>query len=308
MNKETQPRAVELVEPKAPALLYEMIRSFVALADTLNLSHAVRLLGSTRQTVRRHISLLEELLDKQLFEVSDRKYEITAHGHTLLPEAREILSRSNNWLSGSVVNVNDLQLVSKRIGSHWYFYQQQHGLGDILDGPSPLLRDAFKAWAASGGYLEHDAMKHVRPYFIVYRRAESGWICVEFGEECFYVKWFGSTKARSSIGKPMGKMPGGEDFAALTEQPYREVKSSQGFRLDHIYTAVPREDGGEMIPVSYKRLMLAGRFPDGSFALIGVVEPTRDIRIHGLDVNQIPSFPPDVESGFLENFAKYEQT
>lgn len=298
MNKQITPHAVEVVEAKAPALLYEMIRSFVVLADTLNLSHAVRHLGSTRQTVRRHISLLEELLDRPLFNVNDRRYEITPHGHGLLPEAREILSRSNNWLSGSVSDVNSLQHVSKRIGNRWHFSQQQHALGNILDAPSPLLRDAFKAWAASGGYLEHDAMKHVRPYFIVYRHTESGWICVEFGEQSFYVRWFGSTKARSSVGSPMGRMPGGEDFAALIEQPYREVQSTQGFRLDHIYTAVPREEGGEMISVSYKRLMLAGRFPDGSPALIGVVEPTRDVIIQGLDRNSIAKFPADIEAGF----------
>ncbi|MEP3512466.1 MAG: hypothetical protein ABJN38_11970, partial [Lentilitoribacter sp.] len=37
------------------ALLHEMIRSFTTLARTLNLSHAVKELGSTRQTLRRHI-------------------------------------------------------------------------------------------------------------------------------------------------------------------------------------------------------------------------------------------------------------
>ena len=42
-------------------LLFEILRSFTMLAATLNLSHAVKELGSTRQTVRRHISQLEDI-------------------------------------------------------------------------------------------------------------------------------------------------------------------------------------------------------------------------------------------------------
>ena len=41
-------------------LLFEMLRSFTTLARTLNLSHAVEELNSTRQTIRRHISQLED--------------------------------------------------------------------------------------------------------------------------------------------------------------------------------------------------------------------------------------------------------
>jgi DNA-binding transcriptional LysR family regulator len=50
-------------------LLFEMIRSFSKLAKTLNLSHAVHELSSTRQTVRRHIASLEEIKGENLFEV-----------------------------------------------------------------------------------------------------------------------------------------------------------------------------------------------------------------------------------------------
>ena len=51
------PNLTEVNQP----LLFEMIRSFTTLAQTLNLSHAVAELNSTRQTVRRHISQLEAL-------------------------------------------------------------------------------------------------------------------------------------------------------------------------------------------------------------------------------------------------------
>ena len=49
-----------LVQP-SHAILFELLRSFTTLARTLNLSHAVKELRSTRQTVRRHIAQLEEM-------------------------------------------------------------------------------------------------------------------------------------------------------------------------------------------------------------------------------------------------------
>ncbi len=130
---------------------------------------------------------------------------------------------------------------------------------------------------------------------------------MEFGEESFYVKWFGLTKARSSIGRSIGKMPGGEDFASLIEQPYTEVLHTRSVRLDHISTVVPREEDGELIPISYKRLMMAGRFPDGSFALIAVVQPDRNVNISGIENIDLDDFPQEVNSTFSTNLAKYEQ-
>lgn len=67
--------------------LAEMLRSFVVLADTLNLSHAVERLQTTRQTVRRHIKLLEERRGAPLFELRDRQYALTPAGKRALPEA-----------------------------------------------------------------------------------------------------------------------------------------------------------------------------------------------------------------------------
>jgi len=60
MNTVDSPKPVDFDADRIPPLLYEMVRSFTVLADTLNLSQAVRLLGSTRQTVRRHIAQIEE--------------------------------------------------------------------------------------------------------------------------------------------------------------------------------------------------------------------------------------------------------
>ncbi|MEO1399352.1 MAG: LysR family transcriptional regulator, partial [Pseudomonadota bacterium] len=76
----------QLKEMNQP-LLFEMLRSFTTLAKTLNLSHAVSELNSTRQTVRRHIALLEEMRGEVLFDVVNRRYELTEAGQAALPAA-----------------------------------------------------------------------------------------------------------------------------------------------------------------------------------------------------------------------------
>ena len=77
------------------------------------------------------------------------------------------------------------------------------------------MREAMRGWAMSGGHIEAPELAHVRPYLIVYRRSPAGWITVEFGEESFYVKWFGWATARSSIGRSVGNLPGGAEFARV---------------------------------------------------------------------------------------------
>lgn len=217
-------------------LLFEMIRSFSTLANKLNLSHAVDELGSTRQTVRRHIANLEEIKGEELFNVVDRRYELTEAGRRALPEANEILARGHAWLRGQSMHVGGLQYLKHQEPNGWFFHQQQHPLGTLWTQNSLLMRETFRSWAMGGGNIEAKEFQHVRPYLIVYRHTPAGWICVEFGEESFYVRWFGREKARSSVGNAIGKMPGGEEFARLLDQSFHEVEITQNARIDHVFT------------------------------------------------------------------------
>lgn len=288
-------------------LLHEMIRSFTTLARTLNLSHAVKELGSTRQTVRRHITLLEEAKGEQLFSVEERQYRLTEAGQRALPEALEILARGNSWLNNSLNHVDGLQHLSRKQPDGWSFWQQQRPVSEMWTSDRPLLRECLKAWALSEGQLEHEAMQHIRPYFMVFRDSPSGWICVELGDLSSYVSWFGWTNARSSIGRDVGKLPGGDDFARLVGMPFDEVFRTQNVRLDHVFTQIKRDPEGPPVPISYQRLLLGARFPDGTFALISVVDRTYDLDIYGLADSEIQRMPPDLVMSFDEKVLKYEQ-
>ncbi len=209
-----------------PPLLYEMIRSFTVLAQTLNLSHAVEQLGSTRQTVRRHINQLEIMRGCPLFQVVDRHYLLTDEGRAALPDAKDILARGATWLRGQSGSHEMLPYLRAEVGD-WQFYQQQQPIGRIWDDDAVLIREVFRAWTMSSGQIEHPCFAHVRPYLIIYRHSEVGWICVEFGEKSVYVQWFGIDFARSSIGRPIAKMPAGEEFSHLLDQSFYEVEATQ---------------------------------------------------------------------------------
>ncbi|TMM53064.1 LysR family transcriptional regulator [Sulfitobacter sabulilitoris] len=284
-----------------------MIRSFTMLAQTLNLSRAVRELGSTRQTVRRHIATLEETMGVPLFVVEDRQYRLSPQGELALPEAKEILARGKVWVQGKSYHVAGMQRLAHIEPDGWCFYQQHQPLNSIWTDRSPFLREVHRAWAMSGGEIEHDCLSHVRPYLMVYRDTPSGWICVELGERSFYALWFGWTDARSSIGRPIAEFPGGTEFATMLTLPFRDIQTTRGTRLDQIATLIPRGQPDNLLPATYERLLMGGQFPDGSFALIAAVDRAREIRIEGLDSQLLDRMPSDVHLDFDPGLAKYER-
>ena len=285
-------------EEPTPALLFEMIRSFVTLASTLNLSHAVAQLSSTRQTVRRHIQQLEDTMGAALFSIENRRYSLTKVGIEALPEARDILDRGKLWLDGKTRHADGMLRLSHEEPNGWCFHQQQQPLSLIWDGGSPMLQAALQAWTQSQGELESEAFRAMRPYMLVYRDSPNGWICTEVGEKSFYTQWWGWSNARSSIGRPLKLFPGGPEFENMLNFPFREVEATYGVRLDEVVTQIPREEGGAPVPLAYKRLLMAGRYPDKSFALIAAVDRSASVNIVGVDETFLREMPLDAKVTF----------
>ncbi|MEL6808184.1 MAG: LysR family transcriptional regulator [Pseudomonadota bacterium] len=275
-------------------LLFEMIRSFTTLAETLNLSHAVAELNSTRQTVRRHIAQLEAAKGEALFTLENRQYHLTEAGQKALPEALDLLARGRSWLLGQISHRNGLENVYAELPEGRTFWMQQRPMSDLWSLERPLLKAAFRAWAMSDGELEADVLRDVRPYFMVYRDSPNGWICIEIGDESSYVTWSGWAAARSSLGRNMDVLPGGGDFAHLMVSPFEDAATHKNTRLDHIHTQLRRAPDGPYLPIFYQRLLLPGRFPDGTFALISVVDRHHDVEILGLDEEVRPRMPDEV--------------
>lgn len=280
--------------PDNHALLHEMIRSFTTLARTLNLSHAVKELGSTRQTLRRHIALLEEAKGVELFAVKDRQYYLTDAGKRALPEAEEVLARGDAWLSGQSDVINGLQYLRHIEPDGWCHFQHQRPISEVFTSTGTILRDVLSAWTESGGELEHEAFQAVRPWCNVFRRHESNWLFTEVGDKSAYVTWFGWAAARSSIGRGLGQMPGGDGFGRLVNCAYDEIEATNSVRLDHVFTLFPKGKDAVMVPICYERMLLGGRYPDNSFAMISAVRRTYDVHINGVTHEMLRQMPEDM--------------
>lgn len=279
------------------AILFELLRSFTTLARTLNLSKAVRELGSTRQTVRRHISLLEESKGLPLFVLEDRQYHLTDAGRHSITEAEELLARGEAWLNNQSDHINGLSRLTYEGVEDFSYHMQQHPFGNIWNTGTPLLQQGFQCWADAKGEIEAKAFAPIRPYITVFRLLDDDWICAEVGSQSSYATWYGWQAERSSVGRAIVDMPGGIGFSKLLSKPFMEVCDQGGGRLDHIHTQIIGQHGPELIPITYQRLLLGCRFPDGSFALATLIDRTHNIDIAGLSEEQAESMPKEYIMG-----------
>ena len=268
------------------SILFEMLRSFTTLARTLNLSRAVDELQSTRQTVRRHIALLEESRGEQLFVLEDRQYRLTDAGRRALPEAEDLLLRGESWLDSRLGHVGGLQQFSFDVdgpGNSYFYHLQQHPLTRMWDSPRALLREGVQLWASSAGEIEDPAFQAYRDHAMVFRLLNGQWLCTEVGQHSAFAEWFGWTWAKSTVGRTIEALPGGGRYNLIALQAYQELFQGRGVRLDHVVTQMPH--GPERIPrvIGFERLLMAFRYPDRSFALVSVVQLTRDLEVLGAD-------------------------
>lgn len=70
------------------------LRAFVAVCDQGSFSGAARKLRRAQSAISHAIKALESAFDIELFERNTRKAQLTAAGHSLLPDARAVISRT----------------------------------------------------------------------------------------------------------------------------------------------------------------------------------------------------------------------
>lgn len=70
----------------------DLLRVFVAVADTLSFTRAAERLNRTQAAVSAQIKRLEERVDVQLFRRSTARVELSEHGEVLLADARRIMA------------------------------------------------------------------------------------------------------------------------------------------------------------------------------------------------------------------------
>ncbi|MEM9843956.1 MAG: LysR family transcriptional regulator [Pseudomonadota bacterium] len=282
-----------------------MLRAFVVLSRTLNLSKACKELGATRQTVRRHITDLEAIKGAPLFKVEDRQYHLTPLGQASIEEAKSILLNLDTWSGRSALSKQSAEgLEASRYvdADGREFFSQQHPVSKIAADGLPLLRGALAAWGKAETRIEDDAMTLVRPYSVLYRKSANGWVFVEVGTESAYARWFGWTWSKSAIGKLMQEDNVGDEFNEFIAGAYSRIYNEGGVRLDHVYAYLPK-DGSELpLPVTFQRLLLGCVFPDGTPGLSVIALITNRVEIRALAGKSQPGIPTELLMDEPEGF------
>ena len=93
---------------RLPSAFVDMLRSFVTLAETQNLSQTVELLGVSRQTVRRHVRELELARGTVFFEPGESRYSLTEAGKNAAEDAQNLIMGMAEWVDGIAVEPLDL--------------------------------------------------------------------------------------------------------------------------------------------------------------------------------------------------------
>ena len=78
------------------------LRAFVAVCDQGSFSGAARKLNRAQSAISHAIKALESAFDVQLFERNTRKATLTAAGRSLLPDARAVISRTEEMKTRAV--------------------------------------------------------------------------------------------------------------------------------------------------------------------------------------------------------------
>jgi hypothetical protein len=274
-----------------------MLRAYVVLSRTLNLTKTCKELNATRQTVRRHINELEAIKGGKLFEVDERQYRLTELGKESLSDAAGILRNLDSWSGHSRFSRQS----SKYLETSRYcdtdgreFLSQQHPVSKIATEGLPIMRCALSSWGEGHTQIEHEAMQKIRPYIVLYRKGPNGWVFVEVGQESAYSRWFGWAWSKSAIGKLMQEDNAGDDMNEFISGAYSRIYGEGGVRLDHLFAHLPREDSNDLIPVTFQRLLMGCVFPDGTPGLGVLVLITNQVDIDALQDHDIPGAPEEL--------------
>ncbi|MGI9352061.1 MAG: helix-turn-helix domain-containing protein [Rhizobiaceae bacterium] len=281
------------MRPKnAPSKFFEMIRSYVAFADTLNLVEASKQLNLTRQTIHRHIKDLQELKGEIFFDRVGNKFVLTSEGKKAWTEAKSLLVHSSQWLQGGYSVDTEF---SKKIfaDDDEYLFIQEHPLIDVWHISPPLIQEGLKCWVEANGQLEHRLMKKIRPYLILFREHQNRWLCIEVGDKSSIASWLGWKWAKSAIGTFLDTSEIVSKNGRQMTDGYQNAAASGGVCYEHICARLPRHSSDKLHPVNYQRLTFSFLLPNYEKVLASLVVRTNNIAIDGVDLSIIPKMPEE---------------
>lgn len=249
-------------------LLYGYIGSFVKLAYVGDVNLAAEALSVTRQTVKRHIVELEDLLDAQLFDVVASKSRLTSLGNLWLPRAQELMDVASAFLR-------------RKTSANAAYLSTHIPLRHLFNGDdcSPDLRELAYAWKRSDFKLNSDEILPFLDRCIVYERQNGRWYTRSMGENAAFSQWFGKEEAQKSVGQPISDIATSEELYGEVNYLLDRVYTQGGLFLTEVACALGKPGHDQRVPVMYQRLMAELVDESGRpvvVSMISFIDPQRD--------------------------------
>ncbi len=240
-------------------------------------------------------------MGQALFSLEKQEYVLTAYGKGCVADAESILRQLESWATRSRMTKRRSQWLESANyldANGREFFSQQQPIIRIAKNGLPIMKKTLAAWGQAHTQIEDPATSDVRPFLVIYRKSQTGWICVEIGERSAYAKWFGWAWSKSAVGRLSEDDNAGDDFNEFISGAYARIYGEGGVRLDHLYAHLPREGCDEPIPVSFQRLLMGCVFPDGTSGLAVLVLMTNQIDIDALCDVEISCVPEELVMDF----------
>ena len=270
-----------------PSDTIDLLQSFLAFCETLNITHAARKLDVSRPTLTRRLKAVEGLCGRSLMErVEHGSYRLTSFGESWRGEVLAWLRQGQHLIDPNGGRFTGLMRNAPSYHGEEYRFQQ-HALADLwAHGAQPLI-EAFDDWTAARGALESSAFERSRRRSIVARRHGSEFLIVEIGDEAPMMDWLGWEWCRSAIGKPLSSTSISTEADRAITYAYSQALLLGTPWYDHVSANLPRPKIDRIERGKYRRLIVPCTFPDGSFAVASIVELSSDLVIDGSEVTRV---------------------
>ena len=262
---------------KLPSNVIALLYGFLAVAKTLNISHAAETLKISRATLQNRLKELENLCGYQLLEFdSHNRYKLTAQAESFLKEVRIWLRQGDDIFSRNQAIPKGLLHYSPQNPDET-FYCQQHPLSSVWKHNTPYLQSAMKAWLKFKGRFDGPDFSYIRNNAILARLYEDKFIITEIGKDAAMNDWLGTEWCLSAIGNPLSSTPMSSKADQIITYTYHQAIIQGSPWYDHISAVLPRPEKGAEEQAYYRRIIFPCQLPDGSPLIASVVEITDDL-------------------------------
>jgi len=275
------------VQTKLPKNLIFLLRIFLAVADTPNITKAAKKMSISRVTLQNRLKDLEELCGYKLLEFdTHNRYKLTAKAEKWAVKVKHWLRQGEDIMSVSDKHAEEfVNGFSNKHDAPCYY--QQHPLNCLWESDTPYLKTMMQSWLSAEGQFNNSELAHVCENAILARQHYDEFIIMGIGGKAAIMDWLGKESCLSAIGIPLSSTAVSTKADDTITDSYRKAILQGAPLYEHVSMELPRPEMGTNVRAYYRRLILPCKLPDQSPMIASVVEISDNITIDDLETMSV---------------------